>query len=234
MNIVITGTGKGIGFELVKLFISQKEVKVFAISRHQNELIEFKKSLTTIDSNRLEICTFDLGQERRKYIGLINDIVSKMGNVDILINNAGLLINKSFTDLTDDDFDGIFNINLKAVFKLTQLLIPHMNEGSHIVNISSMGGFQGSDKFNGLSLYSASKGALAIFSECMAIELKDKKISVNCLALGSVQTDMLTKAFPNYRAPLKATEIAVFITNFSQNGHKFFNGKIIPVSLSTP
>jgi NAD(P)-dependent dehydrogenase (short-subunit alcohol dehydrogenase family) len=97
-----------------------------------------------------------------------------------------------------------------------------------------MGGFQGSAKFKGLSLYSASKGALAILTECMAEEFKEKNINVNCLALGSVQTEMLAKAFPGYKAQSSPAEMAEFIANFALNAYKQINGKIIPVSASTP
>ena len=104
---------------------------------------------------------------------------------------------------------------------------------SHIVNIGSMGGFQGSSKFIGLAAYSASKAALANFTECLAEELKDKGINVNCLALGSVQTDMLNSVFPGYKANVTAPEMARYISEFTLYGHKFYNGKILPVSLNT-
>ena len=126
------------------------------------------------------------------------------------------------------------NVNVKSIFRLVRDLLPIFNKGAHIVNISSMGGFQGSSKFPGLSLYSASKGALAILTECMAEEFKENKISANALALGAVQTDMLGAAFPGYKAPLAANEMAEFIYDFAINGQKYFNGKILPVSLSTP
>ena len=144
------------------------------------------------------------------------------------------MINKPFEQLTGDDFDKMFQTNVKSVFLLTQSLIPLMNRGSHIVNISSMGGFQGSAKFPGLSLYSAAKGAVAVLSEAMAVEFGKMKISVNALALGAVQTEMLAQAFPGYKAPLQPEEMAVFIVDFVLTGHRFFNGKILPVSCSNP
>lgn len=109
-----------------------------------------------------------------------------------------------------------------------------MREGGHIVNISSMGGFQGSVKFPGLSAYSASKGALAILTECLAEELKDKNIKVNCLALGSSQTEMFEAAFPGMQAGTLAFEMGRYVADFALNGSKYFNGKIIPVSNTTP
>jgi NAD(P)-dependent dehydrogenase (short-subunit alcohol dehydrogenase family) len=157
-----------------------------------------------------------------------------MASVDILVNNAGLLIHKPVIEFDETDIDNLFNMNVKSAFLLTQALLPLFSKQAHIVNIGSMGGVQGSVKFPGLSLYSASKGALAILTECLALELKDRGVSVNCLALGSAQTEMLKKAFPGYKAPLSAVEMASFIADFALSGHMYFNGKILPVALSTP
>jgi NAD(P)-dependent dehydrogenase (short-subunit alcohol dehydrogenase family) len=105
---------------------------------------------------------------------------------------------------------------------------------AHIINISSMGGVQGSIKFPGLSSYSSAKAALGVLTECLAEEFKESNIRFNTLALGSVQTEMLEAAFPGYTAPLKPMEMAIFIKDFAERGGNFFNGKILPVSLSTP
>jgi NAD(P)-dependent dehydrogenase (short-subunit alcohol dehydrogenase family) len=165
---------------------------------------------------------------------LLPKIKKHFTKIDILINNAGFLVNQPFQKISSVDFDQTFDINIKSPFFLCQTLLPLMHSETHIVNISSMGGFQGSAKFNGLSVYSASKGALAILTECMAEELKENGIKVNCLALGAVQTEMLSEAFPGYAAPLKPFEMAEFIVDFAINGNKYFNGKIIPVTLSNP
>jgi len=105
---------------------------------------------------------------------------------------------------------------------------------THVVNISSMGGFQGSAKFPGLSVYSSSKAAIANLTEVLAEEYKETNIRFNCLALGSVQTEMLKEAFPTYNSSMSAKKMAEFIIEFSINGSQYFNGKIIPVSLSIP
>ena len=224
MNIVITGAGKGIGFAVAKKFL-EKGDKVAAVSRNVEKL-------KLLDFKGLYVSSFDLLQT--DYTPLINFINEKFSHVDILINNAGLLINKPFLDLSDNNFDEIFNINVKAAFKLSQALIKYFGNPSHIVNISSMGGVQGSVKFPGLSLYSAAKGALAVLSETMALELKEYGIFVNALALGAVKTEMLEQAFPEYQAPLSPEEMAEFIFDFAVSGYKYFNGKILPVSISTP
>jgi NAD(P)-dependent dehydrogenase (short-subunit alcohol dehydrogenase family) len=234
MNIIITGAGKGIGYETVKAFTSEKGNNIVAISRNRGLLEKLKTECDSVRGGaKVFILPLDLETPNfpAQFVGQFTRFID---SVDILINNAGLLIKKPFTDLTDLDFDRLFNVNVKSSFKLIQLLIPFLKPESHILNISSMGGYQGSSKFHGLSLYSASKGALAILTECLAEELKERGIKVNCLALGAVQTEMLTEAFPGIQAPVLPQNIAVFIRDFAVNGHKFMNGKILPVSLSTP
>lgn len=233
MNIIVTGASRGIGFETAQIFSKNANNQVIAISRNLKGLQNLKTTwYNDIIKENIEVLPFDLVNDN--YQDLEKQILGRMETVDILLNNAGTLINKPFEMLDDDDFDLVFDTNVKSIFKLTRMLLPYFSQNAHIVNISSMGGFQGSMKFPGLSLYSASKGALAILTECLATEFKDRKISVNCLALGSAQTEMLSEAFPGYKPPLTAAQIAEFIADFSLNGHRWFNGKILPVALTTP
>jgi 3-oxoacyl-[acyl-carrier protein] reductase len=97
-----------------------------------------------------------------------------------------------------------------------------------------MGGIQGSAKFPGLSAYSSSKGAVLTLTELLAEEFKETGPSFNALALGAVQTEMLEEAFPGYKAPVSAIEMAEYVMNFALNGQKLYNGKILQVSSSTP
>lgn len=227
MNVIITGASRGIGLELTQNFLKGKH-RVIALSRN----IEPLKKLNA--GNNLKYLSFDLAHAEKKQ-ELIN-VVEKhfKQKVDIVINNAGLLIKKPFSQYQPEDFDQMFAVNVKGVFLLIQQLLPYFNSPSHIVNITSMGGFQGSVKFPGLSLYAASKGAIATLSECLAVELKPLNISVNALAIGAVDTEMLNEAFPGYKASVSAADMAQYIKDFAVNGHKLYNGKILPVSLSTP
>ncbi len=234
MNIVVTGASRGIGYELAKSFLADEGNRVVAVARNSDKLEILSEESSRLRANsRLDFLSFDLSQNNFTDV-LIPFVVEKLNKVDILINNAGLLINKEFIQLKDEDFDRLFNVNVKSVFKLVRELLPYFGNPAHIVNISSMGSVQGSAKFKGLSLYSASKGALNVLTECLAEELKDKNIAVNSLALGAVQTEMLAEAFPGYHALLHPDEMARFIKDFAYNGHRYFNGKILPVSLSTP
>lgn len=228
MNIIITGTSRGIGLELVKIFSKNKKNRIIALSRNIEPLKNLKAG------KNLHYLSFDLSHNEpaEKLNKLVEDYLNQ--KVDILINNAGLLVKKPFSQFLSEDFDQLFATNVKGPVQLIQNLLPYLNPGSHIVNIGSMGGFQGSVKFPGLSLYASSKGALAILSECLAVELQPQNIFVNALAIGAVDTEMLKEAFPGYQAGVTSSDMASYIADFAMNGHKIFNGKILPVSLSTP
>lgn len=232
MNYIITGAGKGIGFETVQHLSKLQGSRIIAISRNVKKLHELVKANNPLVSEFIPL-SFDIvkGSIANNLIPFLKELDFK---IDGLFNNAGALSNKPIEQCDDEDYATVFGTNVEAPFRLIRDLLPFMNEGAHIVNAGSMGGVQGSAKFPGLALYSASKGALAILSECLAEELKDKKISVNCLAFGAVQTEMLAAAFPGYQAPLLASAMGEFVADFIINGHKYFNGKVLPVSVSTP
>ena len=234
MNVIVTGASRGIGYEIVKKLAQSSDHNVLILSRNIARLNQLSDECKQLDPGA-NIFPYNLDLRDPQFEKeLIPMVMDNLGKVDILINNAGHLINKPFIEIIPEEFDEVFDVNLKSVVRLIQSLYPYFNNPSHIVNIGSMGGFQGSMKFPGLSLYSASKGALAVLSECLAEEFKETGIKVNCLALGSAQTEMLKEAFPNYQPPLTAEQMADFICNFSLNGHTYFNGKILPVALSVP
>ena len=224
-NVIITGTSRGIGFELAQIF-AKKGYQVLALSRNSEPLENLTiKNITTL--------SIDLSKENelKKITNFVN---SNWKTVDILINNAGKLINKPFEKLTTSDFLESYQVNVFSVAELTRQLIPFLKKGSHVVNISSIGGVQGSMKFPGLAAYSSSKGALITLTELLAEEYKEQQIAFNVLALGAVQTEMLEEAFPGYKAPVSAIEMADYIFNFALTGNKFYNGKILQVSSTTP
>lgn len=223
-NIIITGTSRGIGFELALQFANEGH-QVLAISRKTvKELIEHPN---------ITCLVVDLSEESG--LNLITEFISQTWkNVDVLIHNAGCLVLKPFLQLTQADFEMVYKVNVFGVANLTRICLPFLKKGSHVVTISSMGGIQGSLKFAGLAAYSSSKGAVITLSELLAEEYKEEGISFNVLALGAVQTEMLHEAFPGYQAPLSAKEMADYIYDFSLNGNKYYNGKVLQVSSSTP
>lgn len=224
-TVIITGTSRGIGYELVSLF-SNAGYSVLALSRNTNPVSKLNdKNITPLK--------FDLNIPA-DYKNVEIYINKHWKQVDILINNAGSILNKPFSKTTIEDFKNVYNTNVFGVAELTKLVIPLMPSNGHVVTISSMGGVQGSAKFPGLSAYSSSKGAVITLTELLAEEYKDSGPSFNVLALGAVQTEMLEEAFPGYKAPLSAVEMASYIFDFSEKGQKFYNGKLLEVSSSTP
>ncbi|RNC83453.1 MAG: SDR family oxidoreductase [Winogradskyella sp.] len=224
-NIIITGTSRGIGFELVKLFQEQGH-HVLALSRNHKPISDL--SLTNVSS-----FAFDLSKPE-DYSKVEAFIKAEWQHVDVLINNAGVLLNKPFSKTTFEDFSSIYQTNVFGVSELTRVVLPFMSNHSHVVTISSMGGIQGSMKFPGLAAYSSSKGAVITLTELLAEEYKNSGPQFNVLALGAVQTEMLEEAFPDYKAPTTAKEMASYILDFSLNGNKYYNGKVLQVSNSTP
>ena len=223
-NIIVTGTSRGIGLELALLFADAGH-QVLAISRKIPQALLGNQNITCL--------SVDLSKENE--LATVDDFISQTWKrVDIIIHNAGSLVNKPFAQTTQEDFENVYKVNVFGVANLTRICLPYLQKGSHVVSISSMGGIQGSMKFAGLSAYSSSKGAIITLSELLAEEYKEHGIAFNVLALGAVNTEMLLEAFPGYEAPISAKEMANYIFNFAITGNKYHNGKIIQVSSSTP
>ncbi len=234
MNIIITGASRGIGYELVKILCKHKQNQIVAVSRNGKAMKELVSECLRLNPDaRVTPYEFDVKQFEF-YPFIVQRLQTIVHHCDILIHNAGRLIYKPFEKIEEQDFDEIFNVNIKAPFLFTQAVLPMMSRGGHVVNIGSMGGIQGTKKFPGLTAYSTSKGALTIFTEILAEELREREISVNCLALGSVQTEMFEKAFPGVYASHTPEKMAQYIADFAVSGHKYFNGKVIPVANSVP
>ena len=223
-NIIITGTSRGIGYELALQFANEG-YNVLALSRKTPQILIENKNITCL--------SVDLSQEND--LEKVQNFLSQTWkSVDVIIHNAGALLLKPFLETSQLDFENIYKVNVFGVANLTRICLPYLQKGSHVVSISSMGGIQGSTKFAGLSAYSSSKGAVITLSELLAEEYKEQGISFNVLALGSVNTEMLQEAFPGYEAPLSAIEMANYIFNFAITGNKFYNGKVLEVSSTTP
>lgn len=229
MNIIINGGTRGIGKEVVIFLAGDPGNKILVTGRNTRELESLTSRFKNVNSFALDLSVFEEyeGSFRKK-------IKAFFSEVDILVNVAGLLISKPFTDISEKEARMMLEVNFLAPAAIIKAVKPFMTKGSHVLNISSMGGFQGSSKYSGLSYYSASKAALACLTECLAAEFEESGICVNCLALGSVQTEMLEEAFPGYKAPVQAREMAEYISDFALKGHKFFNGKILPVAVRNP
>lgn len=227
-NIIISGASRGIGYQTAKK-LADAGNSVVALSRSVDRLNELREA----GDGKISVLSVDLTLADAPG-EIANFLRSRNMKLDGIIHNAGLLISKAFIELTDFDWQRQWELNVMVPVRLTRELLPFLNPGAHIVNIGSMGGFQGSSKYPGLSAYSATKAALSSFTESLSAELTDLEIAVNCLCLGAVQTEMLEQAFPGYTAPLKSEKMGEFIANFTLESHHYINGKVLPVSLNNP
>ena len=222
-NIIITGAGRGIG-RVTALSAASQGHQVYAISRTIDGLKEIEN---------IQPFSVDLTNPEA-IASFCKELATSGILIDILINNAGKLENIPFKETAFDVFESVFKVNVFGLAELTRQLLPMINPKGHVVNISSMGGVQGSSKFPGLAAYSSSKGAVITLTELLAEEFKETGPAFNVLAFGAVQTEMLEEAFPGYEAPLSAAEMGSYLLNFALTAHQFYNGKVLPVSSGTP
>ena len=223
-NIIITGTSRGIGYELA-LHFAHHGHQVLALSRQIPQQLMEHPNITCLS---IDMSVEDEMHEVNQFIA------HTWKRVDVIVHNAGCLVSKPFAETSQSDFERVYKVNVFGVANLTRACLPYLSKGSHVVSMSSMGGIQGSMKFAGLAAYSSSKGALITLSELLAEEFKEQGIAFNVLALGAVNTEMLAEAFPGYEAPLSAKEMADYVYDFALTGNKYYNGKVLQVSSTTP
>lgn len=232
---VITGAGGGLGQALVREALASPDTTFVAAlsSSLDSSSASGQFPSEALQSGRLKMyrCNF-MEQDLTVQADLL--CLLRDPSPVFLIHNAGILITHPEGGWEESAARRMWEVNFWGPLRLTYALLPALPAGSHIVNIGSMGGFQGSAKFPGLALYSASKAALACWTECLAAELQPCGIRVNCLALGSVDTPMLRIAFPGYQSPVSPAAMARFIVQFAIQGAALFNGKVIPVAVTTP
>lgn len=225
-TIVVIGASRGIGKAVVDRFASMNVGhRIIAAARRFED--QEPAPNVGVGYHYLDLNSATLKSD-------VETLVASCEQIDILINNAGYIVVKPFAELSQEEIQTAYQVNVIGVMQTIQACLPKLKSGSHIVNISSMGGFQGTMKFAGLAAYSTSKAAVVALTELLAEELKDTGIKINCLCLGTVQTEMMETAFPGYKAPLRPEEMAEFICDFALNAHRFMHGRIVPVSLTTP
>lgn len=231
MTTLVIGAGKGIGFEVVREFMKKyPKVQLIAVSKNIKDLKKLEENSKTLSVIKCDITLESDLKKLSQFIGKRNLKIS------YIINLAAVLIKKDWQKLSLEDFNKVFQTNVYAPFNLIQILSKHFekNRKGHIVNISSMGGIEGTQKFPGMLFYSSSKAALTCLSECLSEELKTFGFNVNCVALGAVETKMKQKAFPDFVALHSPKEIAAYLIRFLILDRDLFNGKVIKLSASVP
>ncbi|MBU0982396.1 MAG: SDR family oxidoreductase [candidate division Zixibacteria bacterium] len=220
--VVITGASRGIGAAMAKLFAIE-EACLVVCGRDKTRLAETAQSLGL---GRRDLAVVSADITRRSGMKKIIDTAwRRFGAIDVFINNAGVGLQKPLADLTDSEYDLIFNTNCRAVFHSLQLLIPRMQEQGHgqIINVSSMAAKQG---VPGMAAYAASKAAMNILSESVAGEVRNDNIKVCVLAPASTDTGFGSRLQPSdgtsrsTRPKLTVDEVAeaaVFLARQNEN-----------------
>lgn len=223
-NVIITGAGKGIGFALANKFLEEGH-RVIAISRNIEALKKIKP-----DHGELHAVSADITNTTQ----VVENILAIITSVDVLVNNAGAFLKKPFEQISIQEMEMVYKTNVFAPLKLIGELKKHFVSGAHIVNIGSMGGVPGAMKFPGLSVYSSSKGALGILTECLQTELKEQNVAINCLAIGAVSTEMQQKAFPDYVPEVNSKQMAQYIFSYAIHANAVQMGQMVPLTKTNP
>jgi 3-oxoacyl-[acyl-carrier protein] reductase len=226
VQVVVTGAGKGIGFELCEVF-STLGCEVLAISRQHNPAFQ---------GQNIYHIQADIANAESTANQINKLFPSGHSTLRVLVHNAGVLINKPFETLSFEEMTTMNGVNYLFPMYLTQKLMPWLRQSSqaHTLYIGSMGGFQGSVKYPGLTVYGSTKAAGAGFIEGLASEYAGSRLYFNALSLGAVQTDMLKEAFPSLQDSLDVETICNWIAKFALEGFKVMNGQNLPISLGNP
>ena len=197
---IVTGSRRGIG-KAIALALAKAGANIVVSDINLDDCNKLVEEIKAINGNALAVKTDVSNPEDVSQ--MINLTTEKFGKVNILINNAGIYMQKSFTDVTEQDFDRILNINLKGVFLCSKAAVPEMiKQGKgKIINIASIAGQVG---FADSSAYCASKGAIINITRELALELAQYKINVNAIGPGVIETDMTKNLLKN-----KATKEAL-------------------------
>lgn len=227
MVAIITGVSRGIGRATLEEFLKMGH-ECFGLTRNSKNISEDLRRNSQLHLIEVDWSSMD---------DVLDSVLSSLGNkvVNVLVNNAATIEVRSLSSTTAESFSTQFRVNALLPFLLTQGLY---NQGAfasnaHIVNISSMAGYQDSAKFKGLGAYSVSKAALVCLTQSIAAEW-GQDLSINCLCLGAVNTDMLKTAFPDYDAPINDVQMASFIYHFATSAGETMNGQVIPVKKDDP
>ena len=193
-KVIITGATGGIGKSLVKKF-SNAGANVLATGTKEEKLNYLKKEFTNV-----EIEKFNLG-EHSKIESFIESASTKLGGLDVLINNAGMNLDSLTIRLSEENWKKVLDINLTSTFLMCKFAIKKMikNKSGKIVNITSIVGHTGNF---GQTNYSASKAGIVAFSKSMALEHAKKNININCVSPGFIKTEMTDKIPEEYKKML--------------------------------
>ena len=186
--VLITGASRGIGAEMAKRFAENGYSVVIDYNESQEKAMQVLKEITDNGGDAIAVKA-DM-RVPAEVENLFNTAIKTFGHIDVLINNAAVALGKLLIDTTLEDFENVFNTNIRGYFLMTKQVIPHFlsNGGGKIINISSVWGQTGGALE---TVYSASKGAIISFTKAVAKEYALSNITVNTISPGVIDTDMI-------------------------------------------
>jgi NAD(P)-dependent dehydrogenase (short-subunit alcohol dehydrogenase family) len=216
---LITGGGRGIGAATAEA-LARKGARVIVASRTQTELTA---TVARIQADGLDAAalTLDVADEAAVDAAFAR-IAAEQGRLDILVNNAAILLGGPFAEMAMADWDRLLAVNLRGAVLCARQAFRLMREcGGAIVNVSSLGGVPGTEKFPGYAAYTVSKFALTGLTEALAAEGREYRIRVNAVAPGAVDTTMLRQAAPHLRTrtgPADVAKVIAFLCDPAESG----------------
>lgn len=222
---IVTGASSGIGRATAEL-IAERGGRVAAFARSARQLDE----LASRFSGRIIAVPGDL-TDTIAIEDLVRRTEGELGPCDILVNNAGAIAPAPVETMTLESWDHHFEVNVRATFRLCRLVAPGMIRRGRgwIVNVSSISGVPGPQKFPGFTAYAASKAAVISFTEAYAVELRDTGVRVNCVSPGSVDTPMLRAANPSLQPDMTSEEVAEVIAFLASDRSRPIQGQNVHV-----
>ncbi|NDP42684.1 MAG: SDR family oxidoreductase [Aromatoleum sp.] len=184
---IVTGGSRGIGRAIVLLFAAEGADVTF-FYRDNDAAADDVVAAGRANGRKIAAIKVDI-RDSKACSAVVDGVAERCGRIDILVNNAGTIRDNPLAAFDDDDVDAVIDTNVKGVFNVTRAVAPHMisKRAGRIVNISSVAGDKGG---RGQTNYAASKGAINAFTRALAVELAPRKINVNCVAPGVIETEM--------------------------------------------
>jgi 3-oxoacyl-[acyl-carrier protein] reductase len=226
---VITGAGRGIGAAIAEAY-AREGARLTLAARTPEQLQQSQSRCQALGAEVLAVPTdVRVPQEARKLVG---SALERFGKIDILVNNAGVSRHRHILDISEEDWDITFDVNVKGVFLCTQAVLPHMMQrrAGRIINVASMAAFRGSPR---KSAYAASKHAVLGFADSIAQEVGPYGISVNTICPGPVATEMRSANYP-YELPellVQPEEVAHLAVFLASDEARTIHGAAIRVAV---
>jgi NAD(P)-dependent dehydrogenase (short-subunit alcohol dehydrogenase family) len=225
---IITGAGRGIGRATAHRF-AREGAQVVLFSRTAVSLNEVSAEITRAD-NRAPAIVGDVSREEDVH-NLFQSVMDAYGRVDILVNCAGIVAVRPFVDMDVSTWDRVMNVNLRGTFLccLEAFRIMAKQRSGVIINLSSLSGVKGVEKFPGLSAYNVSKSGVAGLTEILAVEGKPYNIRVCAVSPGAVETEMLHQAAPHLKAAMTPDDMAELLLFLADDSGRMLSGTNIEI-----